>query len=236
MYTIKAFKVSDSPAIISQMPAKREWMDQTYDKHAYNCFPVTLTNTLGWSISFPEDITFIWDGISDSSSHHVKVLDGEKFVSTGRANATISFNTGIRLKTEDNVSLLIMPPPNLFKKEAQCFTTLISTSFFPGEIPIAWRITQPMVPITIKANEPVCTILPISLSEIQNSEINFFPISQMPTSSFNNDELGEQNKRNEIIKNGKWTNFYRDAVDWQGNKIGSHETKSIKLFVKDATS
>ena len=42
---------------------KRNWMDETEEKHAYRCFPLALTNQLGWSISFPEDITFMWDGI-----------------------------------------------------------------------------------------------------------------------------------------------------------------------------
>ena len=27
----------------------------------------------------------------------------------------------------------------------------------------------------------------------------------------------------------KWTNFYRDAVDYLGNKLGKHEVKSLKL-------
>jgi len=28
---------------------------------------------------------------------------------------------------------------------------------------------------------------------------------------------------------GEWTDWYRDAVDQDGNKIGEHEAKSLKL-------
>ena len=39
-----------------------------------------------------------------------------------------------------------------------------------------------------------------------------------------------------INKEGKWTNFYRDAVDHKGNKIGEHEIKAIRLKVNDGSA
>lgn len=231
MYDIKAYRLSENAANVFQMPVKRDWMDQTYDRHAYNCFPVTLANSLGWGLSFPEEISFIWDGVSDSSPYHVKVLSGDKYTFTTRSNATISFNTNVNFHTKENVSLLIMPSSNFFVDGAQCFTTLISTSFFSGQIPVAWRITEPYKVITIKANTPICTILPLSLRDIQNSEITFYEKELMDYPKINGEMQAAQTKK--IIDSGKWTNYYRDAVDWEGNKIGSHEVKSIKLSVKD---
>lgn len=230
MYQIDAFRTTGL-SNISQSPVKRDWMDETYDRHAYNCFPVTVTNSLGWSISFPEEISFVWDGISDSSSHHVKVLSGEKYVSTSRANGTISFNTGIGFKTDSNLSLLCIPTPNLFIRGVQCFTTLISTSFFHGDFPIAWKITEPMLKITIPANTPIANILPISLSELQNSEIKFSSLSSRPSTDCSGEVT--MKKVNEITQSGQWTNFYRDAVDACGNSLGDHEVKSIRLRVTD---
>ena len=231
MNKIKAFNVrGDNYGILTQLPVKRDWMEDTWQAHAYKCFPVTLTNQLGWGISFPEDITFIWDGISDSSPDHVKILQGEKYVYAGRANATISFNTGIRFITEQDITLLQMPVPNFFIDGAQAFTTLISTSFFQGELPVAWKITKPNVEITIKANTPVISILPINLENLQNSEIIFQNLKTMPQKIKNSEEYG--NIVYEINKSGKWTNFYRDAVDHKNNKLGDHQVKAIRLHVK----
>lgn len=233
MYKIKAFKLSGNSADLFQMPVKRNWMDETYDRHAYNCFPVTITNSLGWGLSFPEDISFVWDGISDSSPNHVKVLSGEKYVFTTRSNATISFNTNINFHTEENLSLLVMPPNNYFINGASCFTTLISSSFFSGQLPVVWRITEPYKVITIKAGQPICTILPISLTSLQDSEIIFYNQSEMSNLYPKIDGERQMLETNKIIQSGNWTNYYRNAVDWQGNKIGNHEVKSIKLFVKE---
>lgn len=231
MYSISAFDMLKH-ANINPSPVKRDWMEDTHERHAYNCFPVTLTNSLGWSVSFPEEISFIWDGISDTSSNHVKVLSGEKYVNTRRGNATISFNAGIGFKTDSDLSLLCIPTPNLFFRGAQCFTTLISTSFFNGDFPIVWRITEPMYKIVIPANTPVANIIPISLTNLQGSEINFKKIEEMPSSKC--DPLITAKVVSETIASGKWTNFYRDAVDACGNPLGDHEVKSIRLKVNYA--
>jgi len=232
VYKIYAERISENSADISQMPAKRWWMDDTYDKHAYQCFPLALTNRLGWSVSFPEDISFIWDGVSDSSPDHIKVLSGDKYVSLQRANATVSFNIGIKFTTENNVTLLTMPPSNYFVDGATCFTTLISTSFFDGPLPIVYRITQPNKVITIKANTPICTILPISLSDLQNSEIEFRESKKNKDIVLEiNDSKSADEIRNSILSSGKWTNFYKNGLNWVGEKVGSHEVKSISLKV-----
>lgn len=236
MLNIYAYKTKgNDSANISQLPVKRDWMDATYDAHAYRCFPVTLANSLGWGLSFPEDISFVWDGISDSSPHHVKILSGEKYIHPNRANATISFNTGLSFKTDKNLTMLQMPVPNQFNDGAQAFTTLISTSFFSGDLPCAWRITKPMTVITIKANEPFISLFPLSLSEMQDSQIVLDDISNMPKPEIDFACDPEEHIKvvNDIVSSGKWTNFYRDAVDYKGNKIGSHEVKNIKLKVID---
>jgi hypothetical protein len=204
-------------------------MDNTYEAHAYKCFPVTLTNSLGWGLSFPEDIEFIWDGISDSSPDHVKIIKGEKYVSSLRSNATISFNTNLIFKTENNVSLLQMPTPNQFIEGISPFTTIISTSFFNGPLPCAWKITKPNSIITIKANTPFITVLPISLTELQNSQINLH--LKPEENQLTNTGEDYKNSIEKINKNGEWSNFYRNAINHLGQSIGSHEVKSIKLSV-----
>jgi Family of unknown function (DUF6065) len=230
LHKITAFKINDVSADINLPNAKREWMDDTWDAHAYRCFPVTLGNQTGWTLSFPEDISFIWDGISDSSPDHVKILSGNKYVYTGRANGTISFKTGIMFKTEEDVTLMHMPVPNQFIDGVQAFTTLISTSFFHGEFPCAWMITKPNVEIFIKANTPIISILPINLLNLNESEIEIKNKEYAPPSPYTPNYpnvIAEYGKKNE------WSNFYRDAKNDIGKTIGKHQLKSIKLNIKN---
>jgi hypothetical protein len=229
MVQIKAYKLDKNSADIQQLSVKREWMDETDESHAYKCFPISLTNQLGWGISFPEDIVFIWDGISDSTPDHIKIISGEKYAYASRGNATVSFNTGIVFKTNENISLLTMPVPNYLRDGVQPFTTIITSSFFQQPLPCALRVTRPNIEITIKANTPVFSIIPINLEEIQDSEIIFENTDLLPKLNFNPSEYGDEVGRINML--GKWSNFYRDATDHIGNILGRHQVKSIKLRV-----
>jgi hypothetical protein len=231
MHKIKAYVIREGFGEVNPLSIKRDWMDNTWEAHAYKCFPVGLTNQMGWGISFPEDISFIWDGVSDSSPDHVKILSGEKYAYSGRANGTVSFNTGLMFSTEKNSSLLSMPVPNLFIDGAVPFTTLISTSFFRGELPCAWMVTKPNEVITIKAGTPVIAILPINLEDLQNSEINFESVGSLQSPSFDPNEYS--NVIYELNRQAIWSNFYRDAVDHLKRKIGSHQVKAIRLKVNN---
>lgn len=223
---------SGEMAQIDQLPLQRDWMDGTFARHAYHCFPVSLSNRLGWGVSFPEDISFVWDGINDSRPDHVTILKGQKYAYSGRGNRTISFYTDLTFVGEDNKnhSILTMPVPNQFIRGAQCMTTIISTSVLQGDLPIAWMITEPNIEITIPANTPIAAVLPISLDDIQNYELeirNDRPAYETADWKKRNQERGEAAQ----VKNkvGEWTHFYRDAVDHLGNSLGKHEAKKIVM-------
>jgi hypothetical protein len=225
-------------ANIDQLPMHREWMDATANKHAYHCFPVSLSNRLGWGISYPEDISFIWDGISDTTEDHVKILSGSRYVNSRRSNATISFNTSLTFvkENEQNLTLMTMPAPNQFVRGAQCMTTLISTSVLQGELPIAWMITEPNIEIKIPANTPIAAILPISLSEIQSYELE---VHKGRPSYEDIEWQNKMRKRSQTSQErnskGDWTHFYRDAIDAEENPMGKHEAKKIIMKVTNVT-
>ena len=48
MQNFEVYKVGHFSANISPLSIKRQWMEDTFDKHAYHCFPVSLSNGLGW--------------------------------------------------------------------------------------------------------------------------------------------------------------------------------------------
>ena len=238
MINFEVYKDNGPVANIEPLSAKRDWMEATFDKHAYRCLPVTLTNQLGWAISFPEDITFMWDGQISTSGEHVKVLAGDKYVQTGRGQATVSFETGLVFRTPENYSLLTYNVPNMFMEGVSPYTTIISSSFFEGPLPVAWKVTKPFVPITIKAGQPVAAVFPISLTEIQGSVLTVKDIKDLVRVkreiALDLDEAVKSAA--DAAANGGWTDYYRNAIDYMGNKLGKHEAKSLKLLIKDESN
>lgn len=227
MRTFEVYKMSKRTALLSPLTAKREWADDLPYEHVYKCFPLTLANQFGWGISFPEDISFKWNGKWNAENNNIEVFSGSRWVNFDRGWGIVSFNTGLIFKTDSNLTMLGYPVPNNFIDGFQIFTYLISTSFFQKPWQLAGKITDPNKIITIKAGTPVGAIMPVPLSDINNSQAIERPIEDLSLDYKNIAEYGtfvsESNKRGEV------NNFYRDGVDHLGNKLGDHEVKSIKL-------
>jgi hypothetical protein len=227
-----AYINQESPCVIEQMPAHRDWMDATFDKHAYQCFPLTMANRLGWSISFKEDIRFTLK--SESANNYVDIITENINVSNRRANKTVSIDTGIIFSPEKNISILTMPPPNVFIDGVQCISTIISTSVLSNQLPISLMVTKEDEEIFIPKGTPLASLLPISLSEINNTELI---VKNKNPDFMNSQEWHIFNKEKaavseEMNSRGEWTHFYRNAIDHNGNKTGEHEVKKITMRVE----
>ncbi len=228
MKTISVRRLRKESATVEQVKATRTWMDNTPEKHAYMCFPVTLTNSLGWAISFDRDIRAIWNGEETPSPDNVTILEGSEIAYTGRGQGTISFYTGLVVNTDPDVSMMTMPVPNQFIRGIQSFTTLLSTSFYKGEYPLAVKITEPHREIVIPSGTPVAVILPISVGSLQNDYQMEITEGDLPFEYW--DELRKYGEAaQEKNARGDWSRMYRDAINYDGSSMGQHESKNIKL-------
>ena len=229
MPKFEVVSIHKDAAKINQLPVKRKWMDDTAQSHAYHCYPVSMANTLGWSISFPVDISFTWDGGYGKNS--VTILEGDDYVYTGRENATLSFHTGLVFITDEDYSIFTYNPQNYFKKDWETISSVMSSSFYRNIFPLAIRIKNANEKITIKAGEPVASIIPISLTSLQNITLESFDGRVSDTRKEMAKTYGD--KSQEINQAGEWTDFYRNATDENGNKIGSHELKVLRFKKND---
>jgi len=232
MLNISVEKTQGSKVTITPMSIKRDWMDVTPEKHAYRCFPVTQANMIGWYLSCDEDIVFAWNGITDTSSETVKILKGEDFSYTGRGQATISINTGLIFKTEQDLSIFTINPVNYFNDDFETMSSLVSTSFYPNPLPLAIKARAANKEVTIKAGTPIATIIPISLTALDNTSIDIIKYSD-PGREREKANIAYGEAAQVINQTGKWTDWYREAINEKGESIGQHETKTLRLSVND---
>jgi hypothetical protein len=233
VYNIIVEKMPGCIFEINPMSIKRDWMDATSENHAYRCFPVTQANVVGYSLSCKEDIEFIWDGINDQTQDHVTIFNPERSYS-GRGQSSVSLDTGLIFRTIEELSILTINPVNYFNDEFETMSSLISTSFYDNPLPLAIKARFANKRVTIKAGTPVATIIPISLTGLKNTEINIIKYQD-------NDKKREQANRSYgeaaqvLNSSGEWTDWYRNAVNEKQESLGSHETKTLKLIVKDSS-
>jgi hypothetical protein len=192
-----------------------------------------MANRLGYGIAFDVDISLIWDGTDSSEDKHVRVLRGGDFVSSRRANGTVSFDTGIYFSPYKNISLLTMPPPNIFSDGYQCMSTIVSSTALVGSLPIALMINKPNEEILIKAGTIVASVMPVFLNKINDMTLtvkNGLP-DFMRDEEWNNLIRERGDVSQQLNSKGEWTHFYRNAIDHRGDKYGEHEVKKIVMKV-----
>jgi hypothetical protein len=232
MINISVEQKPHSNIIISPMSIKRDWMDNTPEKHAYRCFPVTQANMIGWNLSWKEDIIFFWNGINDTSSDNVKIIGEKNNVYTGRGQSSISFTTGLVFKTDENFSLFTINPVNYFNTEFETMSSLVSSSWFDNDFPLAIKAKVSNKEILIKAGQPIATIIPVSLTALDNTALKIYDYLDKDGVRQKNHQLYGQAAQ-EINKNGEWTDWYRDAVNEKGENLGTHEAKVLRLLVEN---
>ena len=234
MLNISVEKMNGSTFTIAPMSIKRDWMDATSEGHAYRCFPVTQSNVIGWSLSCNQDIEFIWDGINDQTQDHVEIIKAPEGSYGGRGQSSISVNTGLIFRTSDDISIFTINPVNYFSNDFETMSNLISTSFYDNPLPLAIKAKKAGEKIIIKASTPLATIIPISLSALNNSSIEISDYKD-PDRKRMDANIAYGNAAQEVNSSGQWTDWYRDAVNEKGESVGSHEIKVLRLNVQDNT-
>lgn len=231
MFNISVEKMGGCIFDISPMSIKRDWMDATSENHAYRCFPVTQANVVGWYLSCKQDIIFTWDGINDQTDTHIKIVNPERAYA-GRGQSTISLDTSLLFRTDADVSILTINPVNYFNEDFETMSNVISTSFYDNPLPLALKAKKSNAETVIKAGTPLATIIPISLTNLNNTIINIKRYEDK-------DGIRQQANRSYgeaaqvLNSSGQWTDWYRNAVDENNNSLGSHEVKTLKLGVND---
>jgi hypothetical protein len=232
MFNISVEKVHGGLFGIEPMSIKRDWMDETSLGHAYRCFPVTQSNVVGWSLFCKDDIEFVWDGINDQSQDHINIISAPEGSYSGRGQSSISFSTGLIFRTDTNVSLFTINPVNYFNEDFETMSNIISTSFYDNPLPLAIKAKTADKNIVIKSGTPLATIIPISLSELNNTSINMVEYKDEDRKRLNaNIAYGEAAQV--LNSSGEWTDWYRNAVNEKQESLGNHEVKTLKLYVKD---
>ena len=143
-------------------------------------------------------------------------------------------NTGLVFRTDEDVSIFIINPVNYFSDEFETMSSVISTSFYDNPLPLAIKAKSANKRVIIKAGTPVATIIPISLSNLNNTNIEIVNY-QDPGNKRINANMSYGDAAQKVNSAGKWTDWYRDAVNEKNETLGSHEVKALKLGVIDTT-
>ena len=223
-------KTHQNAPLIQQSRIKRDWMDATYNKHAYQCLPMTVANVYGWEVVLEEDLVVQWDGGNTPPN----ILSGE-ITSSGRVQAIssiigmISINMGWVVNTEEGYNTWITGSPNYFIDGAVPLTATIPSYWWPDESQMNWKITKIGEPVTFEAGAPFCFFNIYDNSVLENVEIIESTLWDDQKLISSRMKYGEMKARNNVEKPWTWTKGIKTGLDADNNKIGPTFTGLPKL-------
>ena len=238
MSKVHLLKTQTNPPQIAQSRLKREWMDNTYNKHAYQCLPMTYANVYGWELQLEQDVVVEWSG------HNVppKIISGEKIdqkngaikvIAHSSIIGMISFSTQYVFRTDPNYDIWISGSPNYMVDGASPLSAIIPSSWWPDEFQMNWMINKIDTPVVFPAGMP---FMFFTVFDNRVLEETTFEVSSL----WDDEELvkqrqkyGDMKSKNQIENPWTWTKGIKTGLDADGNRIGPTFTGVPKLTVPE---
>lgn len=216
-------------------PISRPWMDETPQRFAYRCLPLTIANQAGWIISNPSSFCARWNGGLERKDT-VLVFDQtppDGRISSLFGSGTITFNMPYLFRTPKDVNLWVKGPTNWPKHGACPLEGIVETDWTCATFTMNWKLTKPDEMVRFERGEPICMIVPIPrylLSELHPKKLPLADSSKEHDGfyrwSHDRDEFHRKIETGdrETIKQG-WQRDYFQGRDPGTEAYPEHQTK-----------
>jgi hypothetical protein len=216
--TIK--RSSNELPIVKQSRIKRDWMDATYNKHAYQCLPMTYANVYGWELCLPHDVVVQWDGTANPA----QIISGGEYggmtIASGNISGMVSFRTNCAFQTDSGYDLWIGGSPNYFVDGAEALSAIIPSSWWPDPFEMNWKINKINEPVIFEAGSPFMFFHIFDNSLLQNTEVEFTDLFEDGEFVSQRQKYGEMKMKNQQENPWTWTKGIKTGLDADGNRIG----------------
>lgn len=160
----------ESRLAIVPASSKREWMEQTANRFAYRCLPLTLANQAGWVLLNQRQIEITWDGRNSQDAIRVVTDDGSTphFAQSHFGHGIVTFMIPYLFRTSEGYNLLMRGPANCPKDGICALEGLIETDWLEASATMNWQFTRPNVSVVFEKDEPIAMIVPMKRGELES--------------------------------------------------------------------
>ncbi|HZZ34207.1 MAG TPA: DUF6065 family protein [Caulobacteraceae bacterium] len=156
---LTCFPLWPDPPPLTPARSERAWMDETTDRYAYRCIPLSIANASGWELALPFGFEAAWYGGTEQSAIQVRSHDprAQHFVTSHFGHGVITFHTGWLFRTSPGWAVWTRGSPNTAKDGLAPLDGLVETDWLPFPFTMNWRFLRPGV-ARFEAGEPFCFI------------------------------------------------------------------------------
>jgi hypothetical protein len=223
-------------------------MDETTNRFAYRCLPLTIGSQYGWELLCPCAFEALWTGGASPGAVTVVSLgaSGGLIPASHFGEGVLTFDPGYLFRTEAPYQMVVTGPINSRKDGIVPLTGIVETDWLPYSFTMNWTFTRVGVPVRFEEGEPFCQIFPIHGDLIEQVEPEVCDLSVEPEldrahtewhesrSAFNADLATPDSPAR---KQG-WQRFYNRGTLHTGERVeAKHRTRlNVKPFVEKGVS
>lgn len=220
------------PIYIRQGFRERKWMDETRDKYAYRCLPLTMANQNGYEISVPKRIKLNWNGGNGLDDIYIE-SEIPNIASSHFGYGVVTFHINFLIRTPKNVNLYVSGVPNLPKRGITPLTGIVETDWNPATFTMNWKMTEPYKEVVFEPFEPYCFFTPMERGYTEKFRTIIRPLEGNEQEYKDYNAWGDsRNKFNtgldEHIESGWQKNYFQGTYTDDRKCPVDHQTK-IKL-------
>ena len=201
---VKLHALTDHPPEVRPARAKRQWMDDFPDRHAYRCLPLSIANASGWEVLCPIPIEIRWNGgmaVEDIQVIGLRELPGgadvAHFCRSNFSRGIVTFHLDYLVETEPGWGVLATGPFNDPKATAAPLAGIIESDWLPYPFTMNWQLTQPGI-TRFEEREPFCFFLPIPKRTLPSTELQIHRLSDDPELEARHNQF--RNARDEFMR------------------------------------
>lgn len=222
---------------------RRQWMDETQDRYAYRCIPLSIANSSGWELLSPLSFDASWNGGPHKNSIKINEWGDEHLapstVTSHFGHGILTFHVPYLIQTNPGWALWVRGSPNDARQNIVPLDGLVETDWLPFTFTMNWRFTEPG-PIIFEKGEPFCFVHLVAHSVMDAVEPQIKSINDNPELKEKNQLWAEDRRafmdrveRNEpeAIKQS-WQKYY---VRGKGPDVVANEHHKSKLKLKGLT-
>jgi hypothetical protein len=239
-YTSGAAMLDIRPA-----PLDRDWMNATFERHAYRCLPLNIANGYGWEILCTSGFTARWNGGTGIDAVAVEPDAGAPASAASHFGyGTLTFHLECLFRTGPGTDLMVQGPINRPKDAIAPLSGIVETDWSPYSFTMNWLFTRPDTVIRFEKGEPCCHIFPVRRGELEAIKPELRPLADDPELKRQHDVWMEGRgwfnarlkRPGSQARAEKWQKLYQRGVDVEGREaVVDHRTRlRLKPFARKA--
>ncbi len=222
---------------IEPASSQRAWMDETPERFAYRCLPLSMANAHGWIVRSPCAFWSRWTGGNGTDAVEVRPDAGtrphEAAVSIF-GQGVLSFHVAGLIRTSPGTNLLVGGPPNEPVDGISPLTGLIEADWSPYSFTMNWRFTRADHWVRFEEGQPFCFFFPVPRGIVDSTSPRFEPLAADAelAADFARWDVSRRDFQDSVAKHppskpsDKWQKlYYRGLSPLAARPYEGHQTK-----------